>query len=49
MHERAFVLMPLLDVDPAAVLPDGTRLVDVPLGPGAAGGVRPFAPPLRLP
>jgi hypothetical protein len=41
--------MPLLDVDPAAVLPDGTRLVDVPLGPGAAEGVRPFAPPLRLP
>jgi 2-amino-4-hydroxy-6-hydroxymethyldihydropteridine diphosphokinase len=49
MHERAFVLMPLLDVDPDATLPDGTRLVDVPLGPGAAGGVRPFAPPLRLP
>jgi 2-amino-4-hydroxy-6-hydroxymethyldihydropteridine diphosphokinase len=49
MHERAFVLMPLLDVDPDTTLPDGRRLVDVPLGPDAAGGVRPFAPPLRLP
>ncbi len=49
MHERAFVLMPLLDVDPEAAFPDGRRLIDVPLGPDAAGGVRPFAPPLRLP
>jgi len=49
MRERAFVLMPLLDVDPDAALPDGTRLVDVPLGPDGAGGVRPVAPPLRLP
>jgi 2-amino-4-hydroxy-6-hydroxymethyldihydropteridine diphosphokinase len=49
MHERAFVLMPLLDVDPDAVLPDGTRLVDLPLGPDASGGVRPVAPPLRVP
>ena len=48
MHERAFVLMPLLDVDPDPVLPDGTHLVDVRLGPDAAGGVRPVAPPLRL-
>jgi 2-amino-4-hydroxy-6-hydroxymethyldihydropteridine diphosphokinase len=49
MHERAFVLMPLLDIDPDPRLPDGTRLLDVPLGPDAAGGVRPVAPPLRLP
>jgi 2-amino-4-hydroxy-6-hydroxymethyldihydropteridine diphosphokinase len=46
MHERAFVLMPLLDIDPDPRLPDGTRLLDVPLGD--AGGVRPVAPPLRL-
>jgi 2-amino-4-hydroxy-6-hydroxymethyldihydropteridine diphosphokinase len=48
MRERAFVLMPLLDVEPDPLLPDGTRLVDVPLGPDAAGGVRPVAPPLRV-
>ena len=48
MHERAFVLMPLLELDPDPVLPDGTRLVDVRLGPDAAGGVCAFAPPLRL-
>lgn len=47
MHERAFVLMPLLDIDPDPRLPDGTRLLDVPLGPDASG-VRPVAPPLRL-
>jgi 2-amino-4-hydroxy-6-hydroxymethyldihydropteridine diphosphokinase len=49
MHERAFVLMPLLDIEPDITLPNGTRLLDVPLGADAAGGVRPFAPPLRLP
>ena len=48
LHERAFVLMPLLELEPDPVLPDGTRLVDVRLGPDAAGGVRVFAPPLRL-
>jgi 2-amino-4-hydroxy-6-hydroxymethyldihydropteridine diphosphokinase len=48
LHERAFVLMPLLEIEPDPVLPDGTRLVDVRLGPDAAGGVRVFAPPLRL-
>ena len=48
MRERAFVLMPLLDIDPDPVLPDGTHLLDVRLDPGATGGVRPAAPPLRL-
>jgi 2-amino-4-hydroxy-6-hydroxymethyldihydropteridine diphosphokinase len=48
MHERAFVLMPLLELYPDPVLPDGTRLVDVRLGPDAVGGVRVFAPPLRV-
>jgi 2-amino-4-hydroxy-6-hydroxymethyldihydropteridine diphosphokinase len=46
MTQRAFVLLPLLELDPNAALPDGTRLVDLPLGPDAAGGARPFAPPL---
>lgn len=48
MHERAFVLLPLLDIDPDPVLPDGTHLLAVRLGPDAADGVRPAAPPLRL-
>jgi 2-amino-4-hydroxy-6-hydroxymethyldihydropteridine diphosphokinase len=47
MTERAFVVLPMLDLDADPVLPDGTRLKDVRLGP--AGGARPFAPPLRLP
>jgi 2-amino-4-hydroxy-6-hydroxymethyldihydropteridine diphosphokinase len=45
MHERAFVLMPLLELLPDPVLPDGTRLLDVRLPPA---DVRPYAPPLRL-
>jgi 2-amino-4-hydroxy-6-hydroxymethyldihydropteridine diphosphokinase len=47
MTERAFVLLPLLDLDPDPVLSDGTRVVDVPLGPDAVGGAHPVAPPLR--
>lgn len=46
MTERAFVLLPLLDLDPDPVLPGGVRVLDLPLPEGAA---RPFAPPLRLP
>lgn len=46
MRERAFVLLPLLEIDPDAVLPDGTRVVDLPPG---AGAPRPAAPPLRVP
>jgi 2-amino-4-hydroxy-6-hydroxymethyldihydropteridine diphosphokinase len=45
MHERAFVLMPLLELLPDPVLPDGTRLLDVRLPPAE---VRPYAPPLRV-
>jgi 2-amino-4-hydroxy-6-hydroxymethyldihydropteridine diphosphokinase len=47
LTERAFVLLPLLELDPDLALPGGLRLVDVRLGPGAVGGVRPFASPLR--
>jgi len=46
LTERAFVVLPLLDVDPAAVLPDGTRILDLVVDPD---GARPFAPPLGLP
>jgi 2-amino-4-hydroxy-6-hydroxymethyldihydropteridine diphosphokinase len=47
MHRRAFVLMPLLDVESDPLMPDGSRLVELPLVTDA-GGVRPVAPPLRL-
>jgi len=49
MLERAFVLLPLLELEPDPVLPDGTRVLDVRLGPDAADGVRPVAPPLAVP
>jgi 2-amino-4-hydroxy-6-hydroxymethyldihydropteridine diphosphokinase len=49
MSSRAFVLLPLLELDPDARLPDGTRLVDIRLGPDAAGGARLFASPLAIP
>ena len=49
MGERAFVLAPLLDLDPDPVLPDGRRVRDIRLGATAAGGARPFAPPLVTP
>lgn len=46
MHERAFVVMPLLDLDPDPRLPDGRRLLELPAPAGAA---RPYAPPLVVP
>lgn len=46
MHERAFVVLPLLDLDPDPRLPDGRRLLDLP---APAGEARPFAPPLAVP
>lgn len=45
LHERAFVVMPLLDLDPDPRLPDGRRLLDLP-APG--GDARPYAPPLAV-
>lgn len=48
MSERSFVLLPLLELDPDPVLADGRHVVDIPLGPDAAGGARPFAPPLAI-
>ncbi|MDP9184901.1 MAG: 2-amino-4-hydroxy-6-hydroxymethyldihydropteridine diphosphokinase [Actinomycetota bacterium] len=45
LHERAFVVLPLLDLDPDPRLPDGRRLVDLPAPQGEA---RPYAPPLAV-
>ena len=49
MHERAFVLVPLLELDPDPPLPGGRRVADLRLGPGMLAGVRPFAAALRVP
>lgn len=46
MHERAFVIVPLLEVDSDPVLPGGRRAGDLRLDPDQLAGVRPFAPPL---
>jgi 2-amino-4-hydroxy-6-hydroxymethyldihydropteridine diphosphokinase len=46
LAERAFVVLPLLDLDPDPVLPGGVRLLDLPAPHGEA---RPAYPPLRLP
>lgn len=49
MHERAFVLVPLAELDTDPPLPGGRRLATLRLGPQAVLGVRPFAPPLEAP
>ena len=46
MHERGFVLVPLLELDADPPLPEGRKLSSLRLGALAIGGVRPFAPPL---
>lgn len=46
MHERGFVLVPLLELDLDPMLPGGRRLSSLRLSPGMVLGVRPFAPPL---
>jgi 2-amino-4-hydroxy-6-hydroxymethyldihydropteridine diphosphokinase len=48
MHERAFVLVPLGELDADPPLPGGRHLADVTLPPGDVLGVRPFGPPLRV-
>jgi 2-amino-4-hydroxy-6-hydroxymethyldihydropteridine diphosphokinase len=45
MKKRAFVLLPLLELEPDPVLPDGTRLKDMRVG---TDGVTPSAPPLAV-
>jgi 2-amino-4-hydroxy-6-hydroxymethyldihydropteridine diphosphokinase len=49
MHERAFVLVPLGELDADPPLPDGRHLSDVSLQPADLLGVRPYGPPLRVP
>jgi 2-amino-4-hydroxy-6-hydroxymethyldihydropteridine diphosphokinase len=49
MHERAFVLVPLLELDADPTLPGGRRIGDLRLGPDVLTGVRPFAPSLDVP
>jgi 2-amino-4-hydroxy-6-hydroxymethyldihydropteridine diphosphokinase len=46
MHERGFVLIPLLELDADPPLPGGRKAATLRLGTLAIGGVRPFAPPL---
>ncbi len=49
MHERAFVLVPLLELNPDPPLPGSDRISERRLAPTAILGVRPFAPPLVVP
>lgn len=46
MHERAFVLLPLLELDADPMLPGARKVSTTPLGPEALEGARLFAPPL---
>ena len=45
MTERAFVVLPLLELDPDPMLPDGRRLKDLRV---ETAGAEPFAPPLAV-
>jgi 2-amino-4-hydroxy-6-hydroxymethyldihydropteridine diphosphokinase len=50
MHERAFVLVPLLELDRDPLLPGGRSVRDLrPGGEGWAGAVRIFSPALPIP
>ena len=46
MHERAFVMVPLLELDDDPALPGGRSARDIRFGSEQLAGVRPFAPPL---
>lgn len=41
MHNRAFMLLPLLEIAPALCLPDGTRIADL-LAPLDSSAIRPW-------
>jgi 2-amino-4-hydroxy-6-hydroxymethyldihydropteridine diphosphokinase len=47
MHERGFVLAPLLELTADPKLPGGRRVATLRLAPGELAGVWPFAPALR--
>jgi 2-amino-4-hydroxy-6-hydroxymethyldihydropteridine diphosphokinase len=49
MHDRGFVLVPLLELDADPRLPGGRRVATLRLGARVLAGVRPFAPPLSVP
>jgi 2-amino-4-hydroxy-6-hydroxymethyldihydropteridine diphosphokinase len=49
MHERAFVIVPLLELDPNPPLPGGRGIGSLRLPGADPGSVRPFAPPLAVP
>jgi 7,8-dihydro-6-hydroxymethylpterin-pyrophosphokinase len=49
MHERAFVLLPLLELDPDPLLPADRRVTGLPLDPSTRASVRTFAPPIDVP
>jgi 2-amino-4-hydroxy-6-hydroxymethyldihydropteridine diphosphokinase len=48
MHERWFVLVPLLELEADPQLPGGRSVADLRLGAGMLSGVRPFAPAIRI-
>jgi 2-amino-4-hydroxy-6-hydroxymethyldihydropteridine diphosphokinase len=48
MHERGFVLVPLLELEADPPLPGGRRVADLRLGPDVLTGVRVFAPALEV-
>lgn len=47
MHERAFVMVPFLELDADPPLPGGRSASSLTLGAGVLVQVRPHAPPLR--
>ncbi len=49
MHERAFVLVPLLELTSDPMLPDGARVADLRTADDAVSDVRAVAPPLPVP
>ncbi|MBI4261160.1 MAG: 2-amino-4-hydroxy-6-hydroxymethyldihydropteridine diphosphokinase [Actinobacteria bacterium] len=48
MHERGFVLVPLLELDADPPLPGGRRVGSLRLSPGVLGEVEPVAPALEV-
>jgi 2-amino-4-hydroxy-6-hydroxymethyldihydropteridine diphosphokinase len=49
MHERGFVLVPLLELEADPPMSGGRRVSELRLGADVLAGVRLFSPPLRLP
>ena len=49
MHDRGFVLAPLMELNANPQLPGGRSVKGLRLPPAVLHGVRPFAPPLPVP